>query len=341
MSNIIDSSGLSKPVFDIISAAMSVDNHRTRGDISVTQLIDAPQIRMLKRKHKFEEELSDRLFMLLGTALHHILEMTNVKSEDHRAMKQVIDFFHRQSKVEGPHSERFKNVEKFLNEICNEYFKADDSPLLFEQTLFFEIDGMTISMTFDLYDKINKTLMDYKLTSSWSVIYPESKLKWSAQQNVYAYGLRKHGFEVNESKIVAIIKDWSKSKANDRSYPQGPIVEIPIELYSQESMEDYLKGRVKLHKLAESGTQVDCTAKEMWAKSDTYAIKTAGRKTAVKLFDSKPMADAFIRDQSHKYPKGLTIELRPGGRMRCEEYCPVKSVCPQYKEYINQLSKSE
>ena len=61
----------------IVDAIKNSDNHVTHGDISVTQLIDAPQIRMLKMKHKDElvEDASDKLWALLGTTMHTVLEM--------------------------------------------------------------------------------------------------------------------------------------------------------------------------------------------------------------------------------------------------------------------------
>ena len=48
-------------------------------DISVTQLIGPPQIRLLSEKHKdeLEQDVTDRIFMLFGSAVHNILEKAN------------------------------------------------------------------------------------------------------------------------------------------------------------------------------------------------------------------------------------------------------------------------
>lgn len=48
-------------------------------DITVTQLIDAPRIRLLTRKHydELKEDAIDRLWILLGQAVHQILERAN------------------------------------------------------------------------------------------------------------------------------------------------------------------------------------------------------------------------------------------------------------------------
>jgi len=47
-----------------------------KSDISVTQLISPPQIRMLKKQHNGEivEDVSDRIYALIGQAVHTILE---------------------------------------------------------------------------------------------------------------------------------------------------------------------------------------------------------------------------------------------------------------------------
>ena len=55
----------------------------TRGDsdISVTQLIDSPYIRELKNNHnsEIEEDATDRIWSLLGQAVHTILERADTE----------------------------------------------------------------------------------------------------------------------------------------------------------------------------------------------------------------------------------------------------------------------
>jgi len=50
----------------------------TKGDadVSVTQLIRSPRIDLLRKKHfaKIEEDISDRLWAILGTVIHRIME---------------------------------------------------------------------------------------------------------------------------------------------------------------------------------------------------------------------------------------------------------------------------
>ena len=49
---------------------------RGTSDISVTQLIDSPQIKILKEKYddQIEQDLSEMFWSVLGTSVHHIIE---------------------------------------------------------------------------------------------------------------------------------------------------------------------------------------------------------------------------------------------------------------------------
>jgi hypothetical protein len=61
---------------DAIFNAVKNDPYTGGGDISVTKLIDAPQRRTLYKKHHsvVVEDVSDRIFSLLGQAVHTVLE---------------------------------------------------------------------------------------------------------------------------------------------------------------------------------------------------------------------------------------------------------------------------
>jgi hypothetical protein len=62
---------------DIIWKAASSDKYsRGLSDISVTQLIDAPQIARLRERHadELQQDVADRMWSLLGTAVHSLLE---------------------------------------------------------------------------------------------------------------------------------------------------------------------------------------------------------------------------------------------------------------------------
>lgn len=61
---------------DALVDAVLYDPYVGGGDISATALIDSPQKRYLEWSHKdqLEEDVSDRIWALFGSAVHHILE---------------------------------------------------------------------------------------------------------------------------------------------------------------------------------------------------------------------------------------------------------------------------
>ena len=103
-----------------------------------------------------------------------------------------------------------KAAEKIRELAKENYPDAFNSKIIVERTLSVDINGLTISGTFDRYDGELKKLQDYKSASVYAYIYEESKKKWYEQVNVYAYMLREHGLPVEEAEIIAIFKDWSR-----------------------------------------------------------------------------------------------------------------------------------
>lgn len=68
----------------LVNAVANDPYTRGKSDISVTQLIDSPRIRMLNKQHEVEEDVADRIWSLLGQSVHTILERadsTSLKEE--------------------------------------------------------------------------------------------------------------------------------------------------------------------------------------------------------------------------------------------------------------------
>lgn len=70
--------------------AVTNDPYRSGGDISVTKLIDAPQVRQLQKKYggAVVEDVSERIWSLLGQAVHTILERAG--EEDHVKVEERL-----------------------------------------------------------------------------------------------------------------------------------------------------------------------------------------------------------------------------------------------------------
>ena len=325
---------------EVFVRACMVDRHITKGDISTTQLIDAPQIRYLKAHNDIEEDVSDRLWMLMGTAMHHVLERSEVANYYARQLMDAAIV------LEDFKDEKNVKAAEYLRSLAHEKFpKAFDSDIMLEQTMSVlittDLGTMEVSGTMDKFNKTTGTLFDYKNTSVYGYIYEESKKKWYAQQNIYAFMLRKHDYEVNEAFISAFFKDFkSFEKMRNKDYPDSMVMDIPIPLYTVEQMEKYMKGRVRKHQLIEKGEVIPCTPKERWAEADMWAVKKKGGKKALKggVLPSAAMAEKYVKDNALNYTD-MFIEFRPGTSKRCDSYCPVRSVCPQKR--ANDLRKEE
>lgn len=328
--------------------AVSFDSHRTEGDISVTTLINPPQVRYLRKKYgkDQEQDVSDMIWALLGTAIHGILERANITEVRRQAFMEVINalkehhsrYLNKNLKPEETEQDAIdaEKVFKWLIKYMFKYFPELESRYMYEVTLKYNCRGWVVSGTIDLYDKIDKVLWDYKVTSVWMWIYSESRTSWKQQQNIYVKFLRANGYEVNAANIVAIFRDWNKHKAfQNAAYPKRQVMTIPIALYDDELITRWIDHRVKLHQEADNGIYGPCTGEEMWETKEMFAVVENGKKKAMSgsVTDRREVAEMFIQNKQHAYKKPLELRVTPGERRKCENYCNVSEFCDQFKEY--------
>lgn len=317
---------------ETIFKAVSYDTHRTiPGSISVSQLIDSPRVRLLKKKFEYEEDVSDMLYALMGTSLHHIIERANIASVRERAFTLV------QETLEG--DEQNKKAVEWLRKKQNELFQ-NESEWLTEQTLGMEVDGTAICGTFDAYHKPTKTLYDYKMCSTYAWTNDKSRKKWKQQTNVYATLLEDAGHPVEKIIVVALFRDWSShGYAKSKDYPKAQLCELPIELNPREDKDGkqgrmtFIRKRIKAHKDAETAVRLPlCTGTERWADSDMWAIKEKGKKKALKLAETEAECKRWVEESRFAGSnKEYETEFRPGVSNRCEKFCPVAAHCDQFK----------
>jgi hypothetical protein len=263
----------------------------SKGDahISCTELLNSPRIVQLKRKHweDIEQDASEMVWQLFGSAIHHILE--HGKGDNH----------------------------------------------IIEERLFAEFSGWVLSGAVDLQTVTSDgiEISDYKTTSAWAVM--NEKADWTHQLNIYAHLVEKvKKIPVTGLSIVAIIRDWSAREAQKETYPQAPIVTIPIKLWSPEEREAFIQSRLTAHSSAmfeadTEGTLPECSPDEMWEKPSTWAIKKEGGVRAKSVHSTKEEAEVNLT-------KGYFIEHRPGERTRCKSYCQVSKFCNQHQTYLKE-----
>ena len=221
-----------------------------------------------------------------------------------------------------------------------EHGKSENS--IVEQRLHAEVDGWLISGAVDLQEVYDDGIVisDYKLTSTWSAM--NDKPEWEQQLNIYAWLIETHKkVPIKGLNIVAFLRDWSSREAeNKENYPRAAMVQIPITLWSMEEREAYIKGRIAKHSEAEYAIETgdslpDCTPKEMWEKPTTYAVKKIGGVRAKYVLDSMEAALKSLEELGKDYE----IEIRPGERTRCANYCQVNKWCKQYQNYLIELNE--
>jgi hypothetical protein len=205
-----------------------------------------------------------------------------------------------------------------------------------EERLHASIDGWDISGAIDLQiiqaDGI--AIRDYKTTSAWAVM--NEKVEWEQQLNIYAWLVETvKKTKVTDVGIVAIIRDWSRrDAANKEGYPEAPIKELPIKLWSYEERQRFVQDRISKHSECEFAMETDqpmplCTEEEMWEKPTSWAVKKTGGLRAKSVHYTQEDAE----DALEKAGKGYEIEVRPGERVRCANFCPVKHRCEQWSKF--------
>ena len=229
--------------------------HDKASDISVTQLINSPQIVHLQKVHgeDIEEDVTDNLYSLEGSIIHSILE---------KAGESVDNL----------------TVEKRL------YWDVE-----VQEMGVFKISGM-----FDAYDWDTKTLSDYKYCSVWEFINGV-KVDRVRQLNVLAYLAHHNGYEVEKITAEAFFRDWSPSQAKKGgNYPALKVASFELPLWPYEEQKRYVEDRVELHMMTQNGHPYECTEEERWAKPDVWAVMKQGRKSAVKLHEIEEEAHNHV-----------------------------------------------
>ncbi|PWL55163.1 MAG: hypothetical protein DBY38_02510 [Clostridium cadaveris] len=215
----------------------------------------------------------------------------------------------------------------------------EEAEQLKENKIVIDVDGgYKLSGIFDLYDAKEKKVTDYKTATVWKVIYNDWD-DYRKQLLIYAYMLKKIGFECNKGEIIATLKDHSKSKAKfDGNYPQFPIHKVSFNFIDEDfkEIERFIKNKfneIKLQEALSDDKLIPCTDVERWHKDDKYAVMKEGRKSALKVCSSKIEANEYI--VSKNLDSKHYIEFREGQDTKCDDYCNVKQWCPFYKAKLN------
>lgn len=312
---------------DSIVAAANNDSYVARGDISCTSLIGAPKVNILRRNFDYSEDITDLIWSIVGSAMHHIMEKADEKLSENTGYK-------------------VKNEIQMSLDVLNwQVTGTFDRLLPLKGT---NNDGAPIAK-----------MEDYKNTSIWKVMKLQllyaadgtpyyianiaESYDWIWQQNIYRGMLYwTQGVEVTEIEIIAILKDYSASKAKVTSdYPYANTVRVVIPTLPFEDIWNYIVERTSLHKEARdifmthgADAVPECTPEERWAKPDTYKFykdeKAVRSLKNIEIINEESMAEAS--NMIHEWNKlGRPFKLFHGVDTKCEDWCPVNMHCHYYR----------
>ena len=282
------------------------DLSQVKNIVSVTSLIDSPKIVQLRKRHwnEMEEDISDRIWLLLGSAVHAILE-------------------------------RVESKDRFIEERF--YVDTDTWELVDKKHL--KSDKFYIAGKPDIYDSSVLAIQDYKVTSVWSIIYGKSE--WEYQLNCYAWFYRKLGITVEKLQIIAILRDWNRREVmNSSEYPKIPIAVVEVPLWSFDKQDKYIKDRYKKHQLFinEVDDEIpECSEKERWHKPGAFAVYKNDNKKALRVFETNKEAKDYhhamqLGAQIGGHSDTYSIVERASSDTRCQFYCSCNIFCNYYKQ---------
>ena len=285
----------------VIERAVINDPYDSSGsNISTTRLIAPPRIRVLEMRNwdLIEDDVSNRIFSLLGQSVHHILERSKLK----------VDLAERRL---------FYKDDK----ITNGWTLSGQFDLLSRQG---DLTDFKVTSAFAALQALTNGKDEWE--NQLNV------LDFLCRKNQKTLTRYKKEVKVKSLNIMAILRDWSKLKVmQSDNYPRKQVVMIPIRRWSEEEQENYVQARIKLHQDAEKSDQLPlCTAKERWRKEDSYALMLDNRKTARRVLPTREEMDKYMKENKYVEGQGCKVVFRAGEDVRCQHYCSVNQFCSHF-----------
>lgn len=186
------------------------------------------------------------------------------------------------------------------------------------------VPGFVLTGQYDLFDPTTLTLTDYKTASVWKVVHEDYE-DYRRQGLMYAWLLHRAGQHVERCVFHILLKDWSDAESERHAeYPPEGIVTYAFQVTASglREIEDFIRDRAGM---LTTRTETACTATERWNTGDKYAAMKNGRKTAVRVCDTRQDAESAGGDY---------IEVRPGIDKKCNKYCLAAPWCKQHRTIL-------
>lgn len=223
-----------------------------------------------------------------------------------------------------------ENSKENDNQFKEEYLKQD------LEVICDELKGYFLSGKADLVDIATKTIIDYKTTSSFKVVKKDFE-DYRLQLLIYAWLFRKLGFEIDKGEIIALLRDWQKSKAKfDKDYPQFQVQKIQFKFSDKDfkEIEEFIKNRFLELKKYENVPDEElplCTEKERWSTGWQYKVFKKGNKVATKVHSTLEEAQKHLDNLEKDYPGVYEIRTFEPNYKKCEEYCSCCKFCDYWR----------
>lgn len=235
-----------------LSFARNGKYDRGNSDISVTTLIDSPRVNILKqqRKDEIETDVSDMIWPLFGTAVHHMLESSTPKGNVTMEERLFVDVNGWTISGQIDHQEEiggFIHLSDYkVTSVWSVIYGKED----WVNQLNCYAHMVRLAKGADVRSvRIVAILRDWqRREAQFKPEYPQAPV------------------------AVVDIPLWNAAKA--QAY-----MEERVHLHQQAQMMWDTQEAV-----------VECTDEERWTKPDSYAVKKRGGKRAVKVFDTNEEA---------------------------------------------------
>jgi hypothetical protein len=292
--------GLPEP-FVRYDEARNAAYSRGNADISATQLIDAPRVRLLRANSgDLEQDVVDSIWPLLGTAVHDILEK-------HSDPKDVVE-------------ERLSmEVENWVLSGAVDHQKISNGKIIITDYKVTSVWSVMLEQKIDWVRQLNiyAELVDHNKDAEVGGVNICAVLRdWSRREASYKK-------DYPQTPIVIIpIPLWSRSER---------------QRYITERVKAHQDAQIAYDT---TGELPACTEEEKWTKPTTWAVMKDKNKRATKVFsnfgEAQKHANMLNGQRTGNARSGTYhVMIRAGENTRCEgDYCQVAIKCPFQQEII-------
>jgi len=270
-------------------------------DYSVTELIGPARLGALRRRYgdQVTEDVSDRVWSLIGQIGHKILERADLRAVPSRVfITRTLD-----------------GVEYTVSGQGDSLLLAEDGNRLDDYK--FTSVGAALSAIDGGKSEFEAQLNLYRLMLHEAYGWEIGKLR-----------------DVLLLRDWRLRQGRASQKVNGR-YPHKQAVVVPMPVWTMEQAEAFLLERLAAHVKADALSDAElpeCAPAERWMKPTKYAVLKGKRAMkGMTALTTRSEAD-FVVEQN----PGTTVQVRGGGPTRCLDYCLVgrSGLCSQWNKEL-------